>query len=176
MSLIEMMMLGFLSEKSLCGYELRKKMEQLQGYTRTFSDGAIYPAAQRLVSAGLVEENKDVHDGRQRRLFTLMPAGRQHLIATLTDADGFLISDMNRWMVVLSFLSLVPDQADQETVLRRRYDYLSRADLHLFFCDAGHGLDGDELDDPYRRGLMQVHESQVEAELAWLREQLHIER
>ena len=28
MSLIEMMILGFLSERSMCGYELRKKMEQ----------------------------------------------------------------------------------------------------------------------------------------------------
>lgn len=34
MSLIEMMILGFLSERSMCGYELRKKMEQLQGYAR----------------------------------------------------------------------------------------------------------------------------------------------
>ena len=56
MSLIEMMILGFLSERSMCGYELRKKMEQLQGYTRKFSDGAIYPATNRLVEAGLISE------------------------------------------------------------------------------------------------------------------------
>lgn len=46
MSLIEMMILGFLSERSMCGYELRKKMEQLQGYARKFSDGTVYPGDQ----------------------------------------------------------------------------------------------------------------------------------
>lgn len=58
MSLIEMMILGFLSERSMCGYELRKKMEQLQGYTRKFSDGAIYPATNRLVEAGLTPNRR----------------------------------------------------------------------------------------------------------------------
>ena len=76
MSLIEMMILGFLSERSMCGYELRKKMEQLQGYTRKFSDGAIYPATNRLVEAGLISEQASIRDGRQRRVFTLLDVGR----------------------------------------------------------------------------------------------------
>ena len=75
MSLIEMMILGFLSERSMCGYELRKKMEQLQGYTRKFSDGAIYPATNRLVEAGLISEqasNRRAGGVRAR----VHPAGR----------------------------------------------------------------------------------------------------
>ena len=76
MSLIEMMILGFLSERSMCGYELRKKMEQLQGYTRKFSDGAIYPATNRLVEAGLISEQASIRDGRQRRGLRRQVAGR----------------------------------------------------------------------------------------------------
>ena len=79
MSLIEMMILGFLSERSMCGYELRKKMEQLQGYTRKFSDGAIYPATNRLVEAGLISEQASIRDGRQRRVFTLLDAGSRQV-------------------------------------------------------------------------------------------------
>lgn len=109
MSLIEMMILGFLSERSMCGYELRKKMEQLQGYTRKFSDGAIYPATNRLVEAGLISEQASIRDGRQRRVFTLLDAGRAKLI-----------------------------------------------------------------DDPYRKGIITVHDAQIAAELEWLRSMLEM--
>lgn len=174
MSLIEMMILGFLSEKTMCGYELRKKMEQLQGDMRKFSDGAIYPATGRLVKAGLISERTDVRDGRQRHLFTLEPAGRGRLIEELKNASGFIITDFNRWRVVLTFLSVVPDKADRDAVLRRRYDLLSRGDVHFFYCDAGNPLSIDHIDDPYRRGLITVHDAQVAAELAWLRSMLDI--
>ncbi|NEG54540.1 PadR family transcriptional regulator [Bifidobacterium platyrrhinorum] len=169
MSLIEMMILGFLSEKTMCGYELRKKMEQLQGDMRKFSDGAIYPATGRLVKAGLISEQTDVRDGRQRHLFTLEPAGREALVEALKTADGFILTDFNRWRVVLTFLSVVPDKADRDAVLRRRYDLLSGGDVHFFYCDAGNPLSIDHIDDPYRRGLIAVHDAQVSAELDWLR-------
>ena len=94
MSLIEMMILGFLSERSMCGYELRKKMEQLQGYTRKFSDGAIYPATNRLVEAGLISEQASIRDGRQRRVFTLLDAGRAKLIDELKSTSGFNLTDL----------------------------------------------------------------------------------
>lgn len=175
MSVIEMMILGFLSEKTMCGYELRKKMEQLQGDMRRFSDGAIYPATARLTKAGLISERTDVRDGRQRHLFTLEPAGREALVKAITDADGFIVSDFNRWRVVLTFLSVVPDKAARDAVLRRRYDLLSRKDVHFFYCDAGNPLTLDHIDDPYRRGLVTVHDAYVEAELAWLRAMLGLD-
>ncbi|PST49742.1 PadR family transcriptional regulator [Bifidobacterium callitrichos] len=175
MSLIEMMILGFLSERTMCGYELRKKMEQLQGDMRRFSDGAIYPATGRLVKAGLISERTDVRDGRRRHLFTLEPAGRDRLVKELTGADGFNVSDFNRWRVVLTFLSVVPDKKDRGAVLRRRYDLLSRGDVHFFYCEAGNPLTVDHIDDPYRKGLIGVHDAQVAAELDWLREMLGID-
>ncbi|KAA8817240.1 PadR family transcriptional regulator [Bifidobacterium callitrichos] len=175
MSLIEMMILGFLSERTMCGYELRKKMEQLQGDMRRFSDGAIYPATARLVRDGLISERTDVRDGRQRHLFTLESEGRKRLVEALKDADGFTITDFNRWRVVLTFLSVVPDESDREAVLRRRYDLLSRGDTHFFYCDAGHPMTIDHIDDPYRRGLINVHDAQVEAELSWLRSMLGLD-
>jgi len=174
MSLIEMMILGFLSEKTMCGYELRKKMEQLQGDMRKFSDGAVYPATGRLAKAGLISEQTDVRDGRQRHLFTLEPAGREALVEALKNADGFILTDFNRWRVVLTFLSVVPDKADRDAVLRRRYDFLSRGDVHFFYCDAGNPLTLDHIDDSYRRGLIAVHDAQVAAELKWLRGMLGV--
>ncbi|MBW3088440.1 PadR family transcriptional regulator [Bifidobacterium sp. 82T24] len=172
MSVIEMMILGFLSERCMCGYELRKKMEQLQGDSRKFSDGAIYPATARLVKAGLISERSEPRDGRQRRVFTLLDAGRERLIHELRDANGFYVTDITKWTVVLTFLNVVPDKADRDAVLRRRYDLLSRQDVHFFYCDAGNPLSYDQIDDPYRRGILRVHDAEIEAELAWLSEEL----
>ncbi|MBT1166160.1 PadR family transcriptional regulator [Bifidobacterium simiarum] len=172
MSVIEMMILGFLSERCMCGYELRKKMEQLQGDARRFSDGAIYPATSRLVGAGLISERSEPRDGRQRRVFTLLDAGRARLIDELRNADGFYVSDIAKWTIVLTFLSVVPDKADRDAVLRRRYDLIARQDVHFFYCDAGNPLSIEQIDDPYRRGIIRVHDAEIAAELAWLREEL----
>ena len=175
MSLIEMMILGFLSERSMCGYELRKKMEQLQGYARKFSDGAIYPATNRLVEAGLISELSETRDGRQRRVFTLLEAGRGRLVDELRNTSGFNLTDITRWTVVLTFLAAVPSKADRDAVLRRRYDLLNGHDVHFFYCDAGNPLSIDQIDAPYRRGIIAVHDAEIAAELEWLRSMLDIE-
>ena len=166
------MILGFLSEKPMCGYELRKKMEQLQGYARTFSDGAVYPATKRMVESGLIAQRDEVRDGRQRREFSLLDAGRSRLVETLRDAHGFNITDSNRWSVILTFLSIVPDPDDRDAVLRRRYDYLNETSIHFFYCDSGRALEAQEIDDPYRRGIIALHDQQVVAEIRWLESML----
>ncbi|KAB7790685.1 PadR family transcriptional regulator [Bifidobacterium leontopitheci] len=163
-----MMILGFLSERAMCGYELRKKMEQLQGDMRRFSDGSVYPATARLVKAGLISERTEMRDGRQRHLFTLETAGRERLIAELRGCDGLMVSDFNRWRIVLTFLSIVPDKDDRDAVLRRRYDLLNGKDVHFFYCEAGNPLTLDHIGDPYRRGLLKVNDAAVAAELGWL--------
>lgn len=162
------MILGFLSEKPMCGYELRKKMEQLQGYARAFSDGAIYPATRRLVEAQLISQRDEMRDGRQRREFALLDAGRDRLVSALRETKGFDVTDSNRWSVVLTFLAVVPDKTDRDDVLRRRYDYLSQTSVHFFYCDSGRALEPKEIDDPYRRGIIALHDVQVAAELDWL--------
>jgi DNA-binding PadR family transcriptional regulator len=172
MSMIEMMILGFLSEQPMCGYTLRKKMEQLQGYARTFSDGAIYPATKRLVDAGFIRQHDESLDGRQRRQFTLLEAGKQKLIQELKDANGFYITDFTRWTVILTFLSVLDEQVDRDAVLRRRYDYLRTANVHYFYCESGRALETKEIMDPYRRGIIEMHDASLEAELKWLRNEL----
>ena len=68
MNVVEIMTLGFLSEGPLCGYRLRKKMEQLQGYARAFSDGTIHAVTGRFVEAGYLSESSEVANGRRLRM------------------------------------------------------------------------------------------------------------
>ncbi len=57
--MIQTMILGFLAEGPLHGYELRRKMSQLHGYARPISDGTIYPAINRLIKSGAIAEVRD---------------------------------------------------------------------------------------------------------------------
>ncbi len=88
----------------------------------------------------------------------------------LRTADGHDITDGGRFFVVLSFLSLVPDQADRDAVLRRRLDYLERP--ASFFYDGDRPLHAADLADPYRRGILLSARATSRAERAWIRDLL----
>lgn len=42
-------------------------------------------------------------------------------------------------------------------------------------CDAGNPLSTEQIDDPYRRGIIAVHDAEIAAELDWLRSMLGVE-
>jgi DNA-binding PadR family transcriptional regulator len=167
---IELMVLGFLAEGPLHGYELRRKMAQLHGYTRTFSDGTIYPAINRLVASGLLA--REMHPGQAapRGILSLTEAGRERLKQLLRDANGYDITDPGRYFTVLAFLSQLPDAEQRRAVLRRRLDFLDQP--ASFFYDGAHPLRAREVEDPYRHGMLLIARATRQAERAWLREQL----
>ncbi len=165
------MILGFLAEGPMHGYQLRRKMEQLHGYTRAISDGTIYPAIKRLVTAGALTEQLEPGRGAAlRKTLHLTDQGRELLAQRLRDADGYDITDPARFFVVLAFLSLVPDEEDRRAVLIRRLDYLEHP--MSFFSDRGRPLRANQIEDPYRRGILVSAIASNRAERAWLHEQL----
>ena len=170
-TVIETMILGFLAEEPLHGYELRRRMEQLHGYARTISDGTLYPAITRLAKAGWVtREHEAGGAGAPRQTLRLTEAGRARLEARLRSADGHDITDGSRFFVILSFLSLLPGTADRDAVLRRRLDYLEQP--ASFFYDGDRPLRADDLTDPYRRGILLSARATSQAERTWIRELL----
>jgi hypothetical protein len=80
------------------------------------------------------------------------------------------ITDPNRWMTILAFLSLLPDVADQHAVLRRRLKFLEQP--ASFFYDVDRPLGSEDITDPYRRGMFVIARATSRAERAWLREVL----
>ena len=165
------MILGFLAEEPLHGYELRRRMEQLHGYARTISDGTLYPAITRLAKAGLVtREHEAGGAGAPRQTLRLTEAGRARLEARMRSADGHDITDGSRFFIILSFLSLLPEKAERDAVLRRRLDYLEQP--ASFFYDGDRPLRAADLADPYRRGILLSARATSQAERTWIRELL----
>ena len=86
---LEMAVLGLLHESPLHGYELRKRLNLLLGWTRLLSYGSLYPALKRMLREGVVTEvtNPGTVSMRQRITYQITPAGREMFAQEVTD-DG----------------------------------------------------------------------------------------
>ncbi|MFF5208784.1 PadR family transcriptional regulator [Streptosporangium sp. NPDC000396] len=161
--------LGFLGEGPMHGYELKARIFQLSGHIRPVSDGALYPAIARLEKAGLVDRHEEEGTGAARRqVLNLTDAGRAELLRRLREPTDLEISDQTRFFVLLTFLSQLPDRADQAGVLRRRLEFLETP--ASFFYQDGKPQRAEEVPDPFHRGMLLIARATGEAEKRWLRE------
>ncbi|MEU8621895.1 helix-turn-helix transcriptional regulator [Streptomyces sp. NPDC048623] len=176
--MLELSILGFLYEAPLHGYELRKRITALIGHVRPVGESTLYPAIKRLEKAGLLarETQQGPAAAAPRHVLSLTGDGRRELRRRLAEAEGPELTDENRWFTLLTFLRHLDDPAAQARVLRRRLDFLEEP-TSFFYGSEGEGdahgqerpLRAEELDDPFRRGVLTVARATTEAELAWLR-------
>lgn len=167
---LELMILGFLAEGPLHGYELRRKMNELYGFAREISDGSLYPAIQRLTKSRAIVRRIEKGRAAQRHTLELTPEGRKGLENRLRRASGSDVTDLGRFMVVLAFLSRLPDVAEQHEVLRRRLAFLEAP--ASFFYENGRPLRKAEIDDAFRKGMLTIGQAASRAEIAWIRQSL----
>jgi DNA-binding PadR family transcriptional regulator len=166
-ALLELAILGFLAEQSMHAYELRKRLTALMGHVRPTSDGALYPALNRLRQKDLIAGRSEPGSGGPaRQIFDLTTAGRDELRRRLTDLDDLDITDRNKYFVVLAFLHLLPSREQQAEVLQRRLDFLRDPQRGFFVKDGRAGK--DELSSPFRAGIQEIARATSAAEQKWL--------
>ncbi|MFH8386006.1 PadR family transcriptional regulator [Kitasatospora sp. NPDC018058] len=166
--MLKLAILGFLYDRPLHGYELRRHLAGLTGHIRPISDGTLYPAIKRLEADGLlVRETEPGSAAAPRHTLHLTEAGRTALLDTLRAPEPLDISDGNRWTTLLSFLRHLDDPAAQAAVLRRRLAFLSEP--ASFYYDGDRPRSAEEFTDPFRRGLLLTARATTETELSWLR-------
>ncbi|WP_371521199.1 PadR family transcriptional regulator [Kitasatospora sp. NBC_01300] len=165
--MLKLAILGFLYDRPLHGYQLRRHLAALTGHVRPISDGTLYPAIKRLEADGLlVRETEPGSAAAPRHTLHLTEAGRTALLDQLRAPEPLDISDENRWFTLLAFLRHLDDPAAQAAVLRRRLVFLSEP--ASFFYDGDRPVGAEEFADPFRRGLLLIARATSEAELAWL--------
>ncbi|MCX3062607.1 PadR family transcriptional regulator [Streptomyces beihaiensis] len=166
--MLELAILGFLHDAPLHGYELRKRITALTGHVRPVAESTLYPAIKRLEKAGLLaRETRPGAVAAPRHMLNLTEDGREELRRRLREADPGDITDENRWFTVLAFLRHLDDPGEQAAVLRRRQTFLQEP--ASFFYDGERPLRAEELDDPFRRGVLTIARATSRAELSWLR-------
>ncbi|MFI6032697.1 PadR family transcriptional regulator [Streptomyces sp. NPDC051315] len=174
--MLELSILGFLAEQPLHGYELKERIRALSGHVRPVSDGALYPAITRLVTAGKLDQHTEEGAGAApRRVLSLTDAGRADLLERLRHPKQTEISDQVRFNTLLAFLRHLPDRHEQAAVLRRRLDFLQAPSS--FFYREGEPVRAEEAEDLFRQGMLRVARATGQAERAWLHEAIaHLER
>ncbi|MEV6181106.1 PadR family transcriptional regulator [Streptomyces sp. NPDC052015] len=169
--MLELAILGFLYDTPLHGYELRKRIAALTGHVRPVAESTLYPAIKRLEKAGLlVRTTEPGAAAAPRHVLSLTDEGRSELRRRLAAPGERDITDENRWFTVLAFLRHLDDSAAQAAVLRRRLAFLEEP--ASFFYDGDRPLHAEEVDDPFRRGVLTIARATSRAELGWLRDTL----
>jgi DNA-binding PadR family transcriptional regulator len=121
------------------------------------------------VRIGVVERHEEEGAGAARRqVLTLTEAGGAELLRRLREPAELDISDQTRFFGLLTFLSQLPDPADQVRVLRRRLDFLETP--ASFFYRDGEPQRAEEVPDPFHRGMLLIARATGDAEKRWLRE------
>ncbi|MGW7408924.1 PadR family transcriptional regulator [Streptomyces sp. NPDC054833] len=167
--MLELAILGFLYDASLHGYVLRKHIAALTGHVRPVAESTLYPAIKRLEKAGLLARATEPGSvAAPRHVLTLTEEGRSELRRRLAEPAQRDITDENRWFTVLAFLGHLDDPAAQATVLRRRLAFLEEP--ASFFYEGDRPLRAEELDDPFRSGILTIARATSRAELTWLRD------
>jgi DNA-binding PadR family transcriptional regulator len=166
--MLSLCILGFLAEEPLHAYELRSRISGLSGHVRPVSDGALYPAINRLRAAGHLDRRQEKGVGATpRQVLSLTEAGREELLRRLREPAEVEITDRNSFFVLMAFLSHLPDVADQLAVLRRRLEFSSQP--ASFFYDRGRPRRAAEMTDRYRRGMLTLGAATRKADKEWLR-------
>ncbi|MBH5333526.1 PadR family transcriptional regulator [Streptomyces pactum] len=169
--MLELAILGFLHDSPLHGYELRKRITALTGHVKPVAESTLYPAIKRLERAGLLaRETRPGSGAAPRHVLTLTEDGRAELRRRLADPAPTDITDENRWFTVLSFLRHLDDPHTQAAVLERRLVFLRQPTS--FFHEGDRPLRAEEVDDPFRRGVLTIARATTRAELTWLDETL----
>lgn len=171
---LEFALLGLLSQNSLHGYELRKRIGAIYGPFRALSFSVLYPALRRLVSLGMIEEASLGERGglsrRSRIVYAITEAGRRHFTA-LTETGGPEAWGDESFGIRFAFFSPTP-ASNRVRIMEGRLIRLREKAAIL----------KDELDrDPigvdrylveWRRHSLEI----AEREIAWLEEMIKSER
>ncbi|PWI20104.1 PadR family transcriptional regulator [Streptomyces sp. Act143] len=169
--MLELAILGFLYDAPLHGYELRKRITALTGHVKPVAESTLYPAIKRLENAGLLARSTEPGAvAAPRHVLTLTEEGRRDLRRRLAEPTQRDITDENRWFTLLAFLRHLRDAPAQAAVLRRRLAFLEEP--ASFFYEGDRPLSAEEVDDPFRRGILTIARATTRAELTWLRDTL----
>jgi DNA-binding PadR family transcriptional regulator len=165
---LEMAVLGLLHESPLHGYELRKRLNLLLGWTRLLSYGSLYPALKRMLRDGVITEvtNPASVSMRQRITYQITDRGREVFAAEVTD-DGPSAWEDESFNMRFAFFSRTNADVRLGILEGRRTRLQERLDRQRRAV-------GD--DDRYLSELRRHAIESVEREVRWLTDLINAER
>ena len=172
---LELAVLGLLHESPMHGYELRKQVNGVLGWSRLLSYGSLYPALKKMLRAGSIAEHVSAPEPgatsrRQRIVYELTPAGVEQFKRLMADVGPSAWEDDN-FDVRFAFFSRTDIGARLRILEGRRSRLQERLDR------VQHQLEKTQKQmDRYAMELQRHGVESVEREVRWLSELINAER
>lgn len=173
---LELAVLGLLHDSPLHGYELRKRLNLLLGWSRVLSYGSLYPALKRLLRAGYVTDDASSTTGvsrRQRIVYRITPAGQDYFAGRITDVGPSAWEDED-FTMRFAFFSRTDAEVRLRVLEGRRSRLQERLDRARASRPPGASATGPV--DRYMSELQRHSVESVERELRWLTDLIEAER
>jgi len=157
------------------GYELRKQVNGVLGWSRLLSYGSLYPALKKMLKAGWIAEHVSAPEPgatsrRQRIVYELTPAGVEQFKRLMADVGPSAWEDDN-FDVRFAFFSRTDIGARLRILEGRRSRLQERLDR------VQHQLEKTQKQmDRYAMELQRHGVESVEREVRWLSELINAER
>ena len=171
---LELAVLGLLHESPMHGYELRKQVNGVLGWSRLLSYGSLYPALKKMLRAGFIAEHVTAEPAavsrRQRIVYELTPAGDAEFARLMADVGPSAWED-EHFDVRFAFFSRTTMEARLRILEGRRSRLQERLDR------VQHQLERTQRQvDRYAMELQRHGVESVEREVRWLSELINAER
>jgi DNA-binding PadR family transcriptional regulator len=171
---LELGVLGLLHGSPMHGYELRKQVNGVLGWSRLLSYGSLYPALKRMLRAGFIAEHVAAEPAavsrRQRIVYELTAAGNAQFTRLMADVGPSAWEDDN-FDVRFAFFSWTTLEARLRILEGRRSRLQERLDR------VQHQLERTQRQvDRYAMELQRHGVESVEREVRWLSELINAER
>ena len=79
----EYILLGFLMERNMTGYDMKQYMSKSTSYFMDASFGSIYPSLKRLVQKNLICLEEIVENGKLKKVYYITEQGRKEFMTWL---------------------------------------------------------------------------------------------
>jgi PadR family transcriptional regulator PadR len=89
------LVLAVLARAPMHGYQLIKELERTSGGVLRFKEGTLYPILHGLERDGLVEAHWESDGARERKVYTLSPAGQAEFERRTQEWDRFRVAVEN---------------------------------------------------------------------------------
>jgi DNA-binding PadR family transcriptional regulator len=171
---LELAVLGLLHESPMHGYELRKQVNGVLGWSRLLSYGSLYPALKKMLRAGSIAEHVAPEPAavsrRQRIVYELTPQGDAEFTRLMADVGPSAWED-EHFDVRFAFFSRTSMEARLRILEGRRSRLQERLDR------VQHQLERTQRQvDRYAMELQRHGVESVEREVRWLSELINAER
>jgi DNA-binding PadR family transcriptional regulator len=175
--MLELAVLGLLSESPLHGYELRKRLATLLGTFRAFSYGSLYPTLRKLAEAGWISEEEPGElsaptalSRRGKRVYQLTAEGKEHFAELLAQVGPEAYDDEGFGARLAFFAQTRSEIRMQILEGRRRRVQEQREGMASSLASRRERLDR------YTRQLQEHGLESVDREVRWLTELIDDER